>query len=1028
MGVESSTPPQSVLMKRRPTKHDNPGFNIGCFWLVEGTEEIWVLVAKFNPITNVQEANWTLTSSGDLIFRTDDGNNTQPVLGVINLIGGLNIDTSGVPALGNLTVALQNDVVIPGNLTITSLAAGGAVTTNAIGLLQTSNGANGQVLIGGAGTPIWASITSGDGSITFTPGANSLDMVVTAGVGAFGGLIDESAITAIPDGAYKVTLDAGPMITTDASLAPSVVRIGIVPAPVVADPQVMYAPAAGGSPSWGTLVAAGGATIVDVGGVITITAGAGGAGGVVLVHTDGVNAAINIVDSSVTIAGGDCIVTSGAVNTVTVGLTQGTDGQVILGATGLAPAWATLASADGSITFTPGANTLDFSVTAPGGFGGLIDQAAATAAPDGAMKVTVLGGARATASVDTYTTSSIATGASELTVALDYPSGAAGDDGKVLIASSAGAPIWKRITGSASVIVTNTPNTITLTAGGGAGTGIQILDCISGVATPDPATPTLVYIEGDADPASGGYNNITTRGTVDLVEVVLQPRIYLPNTNAGGTTGVVYLHNNRFIHNYGTYNTFYGQTSGNLTLTTANAQKNTGVGYQALTALVGTIATNATCNTATGATAMAACTNGSYNSAYGANCLDSLTTGTHNTGAGNSCLTAVATSSYNTGYGSLCLDSLTGSQQTAVGYDCASATTTGVNSVAIGYQALKTNITGSYCVAVGHSALGSVNSSYNIGVGSSAQVSAGKTHNIVIGSLANSSYDETVIMGDYAKSGGDHDVVIGYEANRYSDITTGDSTIIGYQAMKASSMTNHRASKITAIGYLAGGNYDGTVISNNVCINSRGIAGESNAIHIGDLSSIAPYTSFYIGGAYGRAVGAINSLLYIDNAGKLGTTGANTPLYSFSAYQNGDIADVTGDGTVYWLGGGVPFVARFDDGVCISNLGGGVNTLTITAPVTGRWFVEVNFTGWVAPVPPPPPTSCPLNIVTTTATFQLIGSIWNILPNGEQSYFMTALCAMTAGQTITFNIDIGGTTKKIGSRTGKTWIAGFKVS
>jgi hypothetical protein len=44
-------------------------------------------------------------------------------------------------------------------------------------------------------------------------------------------------------------------------------------------------------------------------------------------------------------------------------LAVGTDGQVLIGATGLDPAFATLTSTDSSITFTPGAHTLNLGVT-----------------------------------------------------------------------------------------------------------------------------------------------------------------------------------------------------------------------------------------------------------------------------------------------------------------------------------------------------------------------------------------------------------------------------------------------------------------------------------------------------------------------------------------------------------------------------------------------------------------------------------------------------------------------------------------
>jgi hypothetical protein len=44
----------------------------------------------------------------------------------------------------------------------------------------------------------------------------------------------------------------------------------------------------------------------------------------------------------------------------------GTNGQVLIGATAANPAFATLTSSDGSITFTPGPNTLDLKAAGSG--------------------------------------------------------------------------------------------------------------------------------------------------------------------------------------------------------------------------------------------------------------------------------------------------------------------------------------------------------------------------------------------------------------------------------------------------------------------------------------------------------------------------------------------------------------------------------------------------------------------------------------------------------------------------------------
>lgn len=72
------------------------------------------------------------------------------------------------------------------------------------------------------------------------------------------------------------------------------------------------------------------------------------------------------VGSNLNIFGGNLITTTGVSDTVTVEMTQGLDGQVPIAATGLAPIWANITSADGSVDIVNGPNTIDISVSQSG--------------------------------------------------------------------------------------------------------------------------------------------------------------------------------------------------------------------------------------------------------------------------------------------------------------------------------------------------------------------------------------------------------------------------------------------------------------------------------------------------------------------------------------------------------------------------------------------------------------------------------------------------------------------------------------
>lgn len=81
-----------------------------------------------------------------------------------------------------------------------------------------------------------------------------------------------------------------------------------------------------------------------------------------LTAASGTNPVVGDANHNVNLVGANVVTTVASANTVTVQVTQGTNGQVILGATGADPVWSDLASTDGSITFTPGAGTLDLQV------------------------------------------------------------------------------------------------------------------------------------------------------------------------------------------------------------------------------------------------------------------------------------------------------------------------------------------------------------------------------------------------------------------------------------------------------------------------------------------------------------------------------------------------------------------------------------------------------------------------------------------------------------------------------------------
>ena len=178
--------------------------------------------------TNVGLADYVLTSNG-----AGNAPSFQPVstIGVVTMVNaGNNISITGTAISPVVNVA---------NTTTNAVQVGspnGALHSLPLGT-------NGQVLLGATGTaPAFAALTSTGGTLTFTPGTNSLSIDVTAPLSvSYGG----TGLTSIP----QYSLVAGNGTSAVATIAPSSTS-GI--------PLISNGVAA--QPSFGTAVVAGGGT------------------------------------------------------------------------------------------------------------------------------------------------------------------------------------------------------------------------------------------------------------------------------------------------------------------------------------------------------------------------------------------------------------------------------------------------------------------------------------------------------------------------------------------------------------------------------------------------------------------------------------------------------------------------------------------------------------------------------------------------------------------------------------------------
>jgi hypothetical protein len=330
VGVESYSPPDVTINSRSPIATDEQ-FNIGTFWLVDIAPnfELWQLASLDNDIaTWIQLFPAGGGSGGASTFPTNIGTATQ--------VGG-NLNFFGANA-------------------ITHTAGSGNTAT-----VSLINGSDGQVIIGGDGAPKWANITSLGGTITITNGANSINLEATS-TGTVVNLQGNTGPTVPPDGGGTINVLGTNGITTSGNAGTHTLTITTTNA----EPLLQSLTGNSGGAVFAdtnqniNLVGTGGVTVTGNPGTHTMTVASTGA-----IATSFPTDSGTAIPSAgaLTMHGGTLIGTTGAGSTVTFNLDNGTNGQVIIGATAGSPAYANITSLGGSITITNGANSINLEAT-----------------------------------------------------------------------------------------------------------------------------------------------------------------------------------------------------------------------------------------------------------------------------------------------------------------------------------------------------------------------------------------------------------------------------------------------------------------------------------------------------------------------------------------------------------------------------------------------------------------------------------------------------------------------------------------
>ena len=202
---------------------------------------------------------------------------------------------------------------------------------------------------------------------------------------------------------------------------------------------------------------------------------------------------------------------------------------------------------------------------------------------------------------------------------------------------------------------------------------------------------------------------------------------------------------------------------------------------------------------------------------------------------------------FNTADGDHALFSITsGVANTAVGWYALSTNTEGNFNTGLGAGALALNTTAESNTAVGTAALIlNTGGAQNVAVGSGAMVSNNADDNTAVGGFAlenNVAAVTNVAVGVFALQNNDSDgagtadfnVAVGGFALQ-ANVGGARNTAVGAGALEPFTGGDDN----TAVGELAGANYNAGTETNNICIGSgtQGVAGENNAIRIGDAST-----------------------------------------------------------------------------------------------------------------------------------------------------------------------------------------------
>lgn len=310
LGTNADQPPNWHFNDRSPNQYDTQNVSLGDLWLNKDDGSAWILTSL------------------------DGDSNSRGMLATwIRFAGSHNNLQTLTGDLGDVVPADDG-----GNITITGDESGlnlvGDAASHTLSLAWPTQPEDVEVLVGvTGGIPEFLPITSTGGTITVTQSPTALNFEAVAGTPSITTLTGTSGGAVGPDMAGNIDiLGSGPV-------------------------------AVAGNPGTNTLTISVAAATDTTEGIVELATNAETIAGTDTTRAttpDDIKAKLGLQTNHT--------VALGATDSAAINWSNaGTDGQVLIGATGADPAFASITSLDGSITITSGANSLDIATTASSG-------------------------------------------------------------------------------------------------------------------------------------------------------------------------------------------------------------------------------------------------------------------------------------------------------------------------------------------------------------------------------------------------------------------------------------------------------------------------------------------------------------------------------------------------------------------------------------------------------------------------------------------------------------------------------------